>query len=289
MRRFEKDIRDIKKVQEETLMDILKTTSDTKFGKEHNLKSIRNVEEFQNKMTLSCYDDYKPYVEAALNGEQNVLVPETTDFFGATSGTTTGNSKLFPLNLQKMKLNVLLVMATSYAFMKKYIPSFGTIKPVVNVRIGAVIPLTDIGVPKGSISVVLMPYRRHYTSPSAAYDIQTEKEVMYIHAVFALKEPDLVFVICLTSAVLLSFLVVIKRNWKQLVNDIRCGKLDRELQLSDDVRRRLEEHFAPDPKRADELTRIFSENNFVDIVPKLWPHCNMMNAMANGTFELQVF
>ncbi|XP_041354654.1 probable indole-3-acetic acid-amido synthetase GH3.11 [Gigantopelta aegis] len=285
--RFRKDIKDIKNVQEQTLMDILKTGSQTKFGRDHNLKNIANTAEFREKVPLSCYDDYRPYIEAIMNGEKNLLFHEQIDFFGATSGTTSGKSKLFPLNVNKLKINLLFAIATSFAMIRKHIPSFGVIKPIANVRIGVRFPTTETGIEKGSISAKLMPYRRYLCSPSAAYDILTEKEGLYIHAVFTLKEPDVTYIMCLTSSVLLSFLLLIKRQWKQLVRDIRLGQLDPDLNISDSMRKKLEKSLRPDPKRADELTGIFHGNSFINIVPRLWTHCSMVSSLATGTFELQ--
>lgn len=86
---------DIKKIQTEYLLKLLKKNSETVYGRKYGFGSIQNYEDFAKKVPFSVYEDYEPYIQAMADGEQGVLTKEDVLLFELTSGSS-GSKKMIP-------------------------------------------------------------------------------------------------------------------------------------------------------------------------------------------------
>ena len=59
-------------VQTEVLKKLISSARDTEWGKKHKYKSIKTIEQFQNRVPVSEYDDLKPMIDRLRKGEQNI-------------------------------------------------------------------------------------------------------------------------------------------------------------------------------------------------------------------------
>ncbi len=75
---------------------IIRKAKDTKFGIDHDFKSIRSVKDFQERVSIRDYEALSPYVNKILQGENDVLWPGKPVYFAKTSGTTSG-TKYIPI------------------------------------------------------------------------------------------------------------------------------------------------------------------------------------------------
>ncbi|SHG98881.1 GH3 auxin-responsive promoter [Chryseobacterium oranimense] len=91
--------------QEALLLSLVKTAQKTLFGREHDFENIHSIEDFQNKVPVSDYEDLKPYIERVKKGQANILWTETPEYFAKTSGTTSG-SKYIPISKEGMPFQV---------------------------------------------------------------------------------------------------------------------------------------------------------------------------------------
>ena len=91
--------------QKENLNYLLKTSSETVFGKQYDFQSCTSIEEFQNRIPLANYDSLKPYIDRQINGEENILWPGKTSWFAKSSGTTTNREKLLPITVDALYEN----------------------------------------------------------------------------------------------------------------------------------------------------------------------------------------
>jgi len=78
------------KTQQNVFDELLKTISNTAFGKEHELENVKTYEDFKKKVPVSVYEDIKPYIERIKNGENDVLWKGKPIYLSKTSGTTSG-------------------------------------------------------------------------------------------------------------------------------------------------------------------------------------------------------
>lgn len=76
--------------QEKIFTQLIKTGSQTVFGKDHSFQNIRSHEEFVNLVPIRDYEALKPYIEKIKEGKHNILWKGQPIYFAKTSGTTSG-------------------------------------------------------------------------------------------------------------------------------------------------------------------------------------------------------
>ena len=69
---------------------IVQKAKDTKFGRDHDFKSIRSESDFQAKVPIRDYEGLKHYFDLVVDGEADVLWPGKPKYLAKTSGTTSG-------------------------------------------------------------------------------------------------------------------------------------------------------------------------------------------------------
>lgn len=89
------------KAQEETLQYLLKTASQTAFGKDHHFQHIKSYQDFKANVPIRDYEDLRPYIDRVVNGESDVLWKGKPAYFAKTSGTTSG-VKYIPISKESM-------------------------------------------------------------------------------------------------------------------------------------------------------------------------------------------
>jgi hypothetical protein len=88
--------------QEETLKYLLQKATNTEFGAEHLFHSIKSYSDFKKNIPLQTYEDYFPWIERNLKGEQNLLWPTKINWFAKSSGTTNDKSKYIPVSRESL-------------------------------------------------------------------------------------------------------------------------------------------------------------------------------------------
>jgi hypothetical protein len=82
--------------QAEVFGNIIRKAQQTRFGTDHDFKSIRSFRDFQDRVPVRDYEALSPYVKRILNGEHDILWPGKPVYFAKTSGTTSG-TKYIPI------------------------------------------------------------------------------------------------------------------------------------------------------------------------------------------------
>lgn len=90
-------------IQQRVLMRLLSRASQTEWGKKYDYKTIRNYDDFKNRLPIQTYEEVKPYVERLRAGEQNLLWPSDICWFAKSSGTTNDKSKFLPVSKDSLK------------------------------------------------------------------------------------------------------------------------------------------------------------------------------------------
>ena len=90
-------------IQHRVLMRLLSRASQTEWGKKYDYKTIRNYDDFKNRLPIQTYEEVKPYVERLRAGEQNLLWPSDICWFAKSSGTTNDKSKFLPVSKDSLK------------------------------------------------------------------------------------------------------------------------------------------------------------------------------------------
>jgi hypothetical protein len=85
-------------VQEELLLNLVRSAENTVIGKEYGFSSIKNYAAFNEQIPISTYEDLEPLIERTRLGEQNVFWAENIKWFAKSSGTTNAKSKFIPVS-----------------------------------------------------------------------------------------------------------------------------------------------------------------------------------------------
>ena len=91
------------KIQRNQFSDLIKSASNTEFGKIYKFNEIKTPEQFSQRVPLFEYDDILPQIDRMLKGEENLLWPGKIKHFAQSSGTTSAKSKFLPVSKQSLK------------------------------------------------------------------------------------------------------------------------------------------------------------------------------------------
>ena len=96
--------RDPLRVQEETLPAMVAHARSTVWGREHGFREIRSIADYQRRVPISTYLDFKPLVERGMHGGRDVLWPGRPAQYCKTSGTTAGD-KYIPVTREAFRMH----------------------------------------------------------------------------------------------------------------------------------------------------------------------------------------
>ncbi|MBQ8501918.1 MAG: GH3 auxin-responsive promoter family protein [Bacteroides sp.] len=90
-------------IQMNVLKRLVRKAANTEWGKKYDYSSIKNYEDFKQRVPIQTYEEVKPYVERLRAGEQNLLWNTDIRWFAKSSGTTNDKSKFIPVSRQALK------------------------------------------------------------------------------------------------------------------------------------------------------------------------------------------
>ena len=90
------------KIQKNILLNLLSKSSNTKFGLDHDFKSIKSYKDFKKKIPIRDYEQFKDYIQLVKLGKEDILWPGKPIYFAKTSGTTSG-IKYIPVSKESIK------------------------------------------------------------------------------------------------------------------------------------------------------------------------------------------
>uniref|UniRef100_A0A8C2C6X1 GH3 domain containing n=1 Tax=Cyprinus carpio TaxID=7962 RepID=A0A8C2C6X1_CYPCA len=249
--RLEADTRDIQRVQQETLLKRLKKHSNTVHGKQYEFTSIRDTETFQQNHPITDYDHYEKFVERVAKGEQNVLISEKSQH---THIVTNVMRQAFPATgcLQKSSFTHLFF-----------------------VRVRQVGP--NSSTPASSKHMLHL-----YTTPAPIYQVLNERDALYLHLLFGLKDHYLGMLESNFSSTIFYAFRALQVLYSEQGSPI---PINSGLNLKAEVCCALEKLMKPDPERAAELTAQF-EKGFEGIAFRIWPQLHMVLTVDSGSNQI---
>lgn len=82
----------------------LQAAKNTRFGKQHDFKTIGEYETFRKRLQVNEYEDLRPSIEEMMKGKPDVLWRGVVTWYSKSSGTTGGRSKYIPVPKENLKL-----------------------------------------------------------------------------------------------------------------------------------------------------------------------------------------
>ena len=246
-------------IQELLLKQILFYAKDSKFGKEHGFKDIKNIEDFRKNVPVLYWEDILPYVEQAANGKADMLFPGLPTYFSITSGTT-GKEKLIPDNaLSACARN--LALRYRLAQIRKYVPNLmsGKLFPLSNNPSSSTTPA---GIPCGTASGLTLGKAgldKMLAFPVSVLSITDGQSRDYVMMRLAIEKEDVMFVVGNNAVRMVNLLDLAIEYKEDIINDIERGGIKEGLILDADVRGDLEKTLSPNPSRAAYLRKLVAD------------------------------
>src|SRR4051794_17227798 len=92
------------RVQRDRLLELVARHADSRFGRDHHFREIRNPADFRKRVPIRGYDGHEPYIERVRHGDLGALFGPGTKvlMFAMTSGTT-ARPKTIPVTGESLK------------------------------------------------------------------------------------------------------------------------------------------------------------------------------------------
>lgn len=288
-KKFNKYTLNSRYINEEVLFKILNNNSTSKYGEKYNFNSIRSVDEYKSSVPITDYLDYEPYINEMLKGAKNILITDDVEFFGHTSGTT-GKQKLVPVTKKSREVGskymALLIERFSYNNLKNkwnYGRGLMLVDTVMTTYSEGGVPICSAT--SGGMDAIKIILPKIYTSPYEVMKIKDKNAALYLHLLFALKDKNLTYISGIFISNVLDALRMLENNAELLVRDIRKGRIDRNLNINEETRKKLNKYLKPNSGRADEIELEFSKG-FEGICRRIWPKLIYIASVTGANFSI---
>lgn len=280
--------------QRSLLARILKENRDTAFGKEHQFAAMKSVEDFRAQVPIRDYEDFRPYVDRMVAGEDDILTREDTFMYATTSGTT-GKSKLIPINKSfRHDLG-----DTSRAWLGGvYQDHPGAFDGFCFVPVSpAVEGHTERGVPYGSMTGLTYQsapwlFQQSYAVPYEATLLENYDLRYYTLMRFAVGR-DVTLALTANPSTWLRLAESAVEHGPLMIEGIRTGRVGIDLESVFDVSEKdkellsiLDQKHPPLPRRAQELSQSLEKHGA--LLPKhVWPGLKTLACWLGGSAGVQ--
>ncbi len=272
----------------ELLMRMLDDNKDTEYGRKYGFADIKSVAEFQERVPLTTFDDYAGYVyRMTEGGESGLISAYNIAHYAKTSGTM-GNPKRIPVSDRAMGVMNRYNMQLRTKVICDAIGFDWANPPYLNLIESQLTTLKN-GATYGAISAKVIGQMGDYlpmlmTSPLEALVPDPKTNTRYLHARFALMNPEITSMGFSFSSILLELMQYIESEWEMLVDDIEKGTIDESVKMPADVRASVLGKIQPMPEWAAQLREIFFQGFDEPIMPKIWPNLTIFSGVATGGF-----
>lgn len=284
-----KNAKKAREVNEKLLMKIIRKNQNTEYGKKYNFSSISSIEEFQQNVPFSCYEDYREYIDKIYNEDaRSVLYSSKTIGFARSSGSL-GGPKIIPMTDDAISIYTKYTVTRFLSLAQQYSKQSG--KPMKMARGICALPrfvdMSPCGLPATNVADVTarkfhwvypyglnLPIRRQFT-----YDEIDDK---YAQSRFGLEDKDTLFMFSVFSKTLAELILYIRDNWQLIVDDIEKGTINPSIRVKPEIKERLLKTIKPNPKRAAELRMEFEKGFDKTIISRVWPNMRIMSSIGTS-------
>ncbi len=211
-----------RRTQKQWLRRHLARNADTRFGREHNFRTITSYEEFAARVPIQTYETLRPYIEEQEQHGEPALNADRPIMYAQTSGTT-GKPKLIPI-LQSTLENHRRSQGSQAFIQFSTVPGAysGRLLPIVSPAVEGTLPS---GTPYGSASGHVyknMPTlaRAKYVLPNEVFEIE-DYDLKY-RTILRLAVPhrDITFTASANPSTFLRLLDLLVEHRLELLEDI---------------------------------------------------------------------
>jgi hypothetical protein len=283
-----------KKAMDGTLRQILSTSKDTAFGKEHHFEEILSAQTpeerfslYQKNVPINDYEDLRPYIERHKNGEPDVLFPGKPKMYATTSGTTR-EPKWIPVTEQYYRSVYRTMSQVWYYCIMKSRPRvyYGKSLSIVGKAIEGAAP---DGTLYGSVSGVIQRdvpgfMKKTYSAPTEVFQIADYNARYYALMRIGLAQ-NVPILVTANPSTLIEMQLKVNEHFDEFCEDIEKGALSGRFDIPDAIRAALRPFIKPNPRRAAELRKL--KARYGTLLPKhYWPDLQVVTCWFCGNTKI---
>jgi hypothetical protein len=294
--RFRRQLATGPDVNAATLRRILQRHAKSEIGRRHGFAALARTEDVQaayaGVVPVTTYDDFRESFGRLANGATDVVFPGRPRLFVSTSGTT-GDPKLFPVTARQQNAALWFIAFLTPAARAACVAGLGFRQPTTTLmvasrtgrRTAAGIP---VGNPSGAgIRRVLKLAPPFWVFPAEVLLVQDYPTALYLHALFALRAPDLGCIEAIYCSHIVSWMGLIERRGAELVRDIAEGGLAADLVLTAAERATFTALLPPAPDRARVVEQELARDP-AGRMTRLWPRLRALSSVVSGAFAVSL-
>jgi len=286
---FERATKDPLGSQERILAEFMRRNKDTTYGRKYGFTDIHSIADYQRRVPLSNYETLRPYIDCLMRGESNTLTIDKTLLFGVTSGTM-GKPKYIPVTEYSRKKKKDVMDLWAYYALKDHPRLFdGKILAIVSPeREGFTITNVPFGSESGHAYRNLPRLVRDlYVIPYEVFEI-TDYDAKYYCILRIAMESNISTVATLNPSTILLLCQKIEKIKDEVIEDIRRGTLSGKVNISGEIRKKIESRLRPNPKRADELLEIARKRGGELLPIDMWPNLELIECWKGGSVGVYI-
>lgn len=281
------------KMQETCVKRLMRKNKTTEYGKLHNFKNVKSIEDYQKIVPLSVYADYDDYVWRMADGEKGLITNMYVRRFTESSGST-GKQKLVPLSYWAEWVCQCFSFSAPVGCAVKWFAKQGKTLPAQKGLLTAEIGCRKVkggtisclsSIPLLNVSPIVEAFTtspREVLFPEPGIDM----DMHYMKLRFALPSKKISYLGTIFITTLESMFFYMEENWEMLCDDIEKGIINDSVKVPQEIREKYNKKLKPDPKRAEELRREFRKGfDESPIIPRIWPNVGWMYGMGTGSLS----
>ncbi|WP_435015292.1 GH3 auxin-responsive promoter family protein [Tundrisphaera sp. TA3] len=288
-RRFLRQTRDSRQVQNDLLLSRIARHADSQFGRDHHFGEIKSPADFRRRVPVGGYDRHEPYIDRVRQGDTSALFGAGTEvlMFALTSGTT-NRPKTIPVTREALKdyregWTIWGIMA--FDAHPRILDS--GLKPILQLASDWRESFTPAGIPCGAITGLTAHMqnpliRITYCMPPSASKIK-DVESKYYLALRLSAYRDLGATIAASPSTILAIARLGDREKQTLIRDIADGTLDPKWSIPDEVRQAVRIRTRWKRRRTARRLEAIVERTGRLLPKDYWPNLDFLANWTGGT------
>uniref|UniRef100_A0A0G4FM99 GH3 middle domain-containing protein n=1 Tax=Chromera velia CCMP2878 TaxID=1169474 RepID=A0A0G4FM99_9ALVE len=297
---LELECKEAGKMNERFLLEILRYQRSTDYVRSYGLQSVRSREEFRQAHPITDYNHYIPYINRLLQSKaaQGILTAQEPWMIAETSGVS-GAPRLLPITTKLRQLYNYEGIVGSFSELFKTFPQCLNLRKTLRIMHLPTLRECEANGLKIGPHIYAGPEDPktrffRYSTPKEAYVTRSEEGMLFLHALFALKDEKLDRIEAPSALQVIRLLTVIENNAEALVEALRTGNLPSgfadKFVTDSDLTPRLPAlqsvlKSQADPERAEAVEEALRGER-AGLIRRLWPRMNVVMANETGGFGL---
>ena len=280
-----------REVQRELLLRRIAQHADSQFGRDHHFGEIRSAADFRQRVPITTYGYFEPYIDRVRQGDLSALFGQGTEvlMLAMTSGTT-NRPKMIPVTRESLQdyregWTIWGIMAFDA---HPPILQHG-LRPILQFASDWRETVTPGGIPCGAITGLTAHMqsplvRTTYCMPSVASRIKDIESKYYLALRFSVYR-NLGTVIAANPSTILAMARLGDREKSVLIRDISDGTIDARWDISPDIRRSLRFWTGIRHRHAGRRLEKIVERTGRLLPKDYWPNLDFLSNWMGGTMK----